>query len=109
MKHAMKGKTLKDPVFAGKVREQMLQALLAAGIITDPNDPRIKGPPPMTAQQAAKMLAAAGIDPSTIKDPRIRAAVKLASAIATGDPDAIKKLAMHSSGEHSAARSALIN
>merc|ERR1719240_1892151 len=86
-------------------KNALTNALLKLGILK-PGDPRLAT---MTAEEAARMLSAAGIDPATIDDPAVKAAVRLASRIAAGDKDAIHELANKVSGKTSMAQSALTN
>merc|ERR1719421_2398281 len=86
---ALKGASLQDPHFNSQVRSSLVRALLAAGIITDPNDPRLKN---MSAEECAKLLAESGVDPSKFADPEVAAAIRLASRIASGDTEAAKDL-----------------
>ena len=56
-------------------RETMLKALLAAGSISNADDPKWRS---MSAQQAAQMLTAVGIDVSTLTEATVAAAISLA-------------------------------
>merc|ERR1712070_154398 len=85
-------KHLSDPHFNSHVKTAMLKALLAAGVISDINDPKLKS---MTAEEAAKMLADADIDPSKIKDPAVAAAIRLAHRVAACDVHAARHVAAH--------------
>merc|ERR1719502_251238 len=76
-KHALKNKA-----FNKRTKNALMHALFKAGIIKNPNDPKWAN---MSAEDAAKMLAGAGLDPSQISDPTLRAAVLLAGRIAKGD------------------------
>ena len=67
----------------------MLEALYKAGIIKDMNNPRWLS---MTAEEAARMLHDAGLDPTKINDPELRRAVELAGHILNGDSDAARQL-----------------
>jgi len=69
-----------------------MKALLAAGVISDINDPKWHS---MSAEEAAKMLADADIDPSKIKDPAVAAAIRLAHRVAAGDVHAARHVAAH--------------
>merc|ERR1719181_592733 len=85
-------KTLKDPHFNAHVKSTMMKALLAAGVISDINDPKWHS---MSAEEAAKMLADADIDPSKITDPALAAAIRLAHRVAAGDVHAARHVAAH--------------
>ena len=100
VKTAMKkyaGKTLEDPQFNGAVKQSMLKAMMAAGLISGPNDPKWLS---MSAQDAAKALAASGLDPSKVSDPAVRKALLLAKRIAAGDLDAARELVAHHEVHH---------
>merc|ERR1712185_95356 len=90
-------KHLSDPHFNKQVKTAMMRALLAAGVISDINDPKWHS---MTAEEAAKMLAGADIDHSKITDPAVREAIKMAHRVAAGDVHAARHVAAH----HIAAR-----
>ena len=68
----------------------MFKALAATGLIADGSD-NAKWRK-ASAQEAAKMLADANIDPSKISDPAVAAAVKLARRVAAGDANAAREL-----------------
>merc|ERR1719265_2368858 len=85
-------KHLHDPHFNAQVKSSMMKALLAAGVISDINDPKWHS---MTAEEAAKMLAEANIDPSKIKDPAVAAAIRLAHRVAAGDVHAARSVVAH--------------
>merc|ERR1719502_182028 len=69
---AVASKHLTDKGFNDQTKQAMLRALLAAGVISDINDPKWHS---MTAEEAAKMLADADIDHSKISDPAVREAI----------------------------------
>ena len=79
---SLAGKTLADPKFASEVKDSMLAAMIAAGIISGPNDPKWKV---MSAEEAAKLLSESDLDPSQVSDPAVRRALLLAKRIASGD------------------------
>merc|ERR1711998_823501 len=85
-------KHLSDPHFNAQVKSSMMKALLAAGVISDIHDPKWHS---MSAEEAAKMLADADIDPSKIKDPAVAAAIRLAHRVAAGDVHAARHVAAH--------------
>merc|ERR1711998_488769 len=85
-------KHLHDPHFNAQVKSSMMKALLAAGVISDINDPKWHS---MSAEEAAKMLADANIDPSKIKDPAVAAAIRLAHRVAAGDVHAARSVVAH--------------
>ena len=87
--HQLQGQTLSDPKFNNEARNAMIRAMMAAGMISGPNDPRLHG---MNAQDCARWMMRANIDPSKFSDPSIRAAFRLAGRIANGDTDAAKEL-----------------
>merc|ERR1719408_421740 len=66
--------------------------MMAAGLISGPNDPKWLS---MSAQDAAKALAASGLDPSKVSDPAVRKALLLAHRVAAGDLGAARELAAH--------------
>ena len=68
---SLAGKKLHDPEFASEVKDSLLAAMIAAGIISGPDDPKWHS---MSAEEAAKMLAGADIDHSKISDPAVREA-----------------------------------
>jgi hypothetical protein len=78
--------------FRTELKSAMLKALVAAGIITDIHDPKWHS---MSAEEAAKMLADADIDPSKISDPAVREAIKMAHRVAAGDVHAARHVAAH--------------
>merc|ERR1711871_229938 len=92
-----KGKTLSDPEFAGEVKHSMLAAMIAAGIISRPDDPKWKT---MSAEEAAKLLSESDLDPSQVSDPAVRRALMLAKRIASGDHTAAHELVAHHRVHH---------
>ena len=88
---SLKNKTLKDPIFNQQTTDALTSALIKLGILK-PGDPRLKN---MTAEEAAKLLAASGINPATIADPVTRKALQLAGRIAVGDNNAARELVGH--------------
>merc|ERR1711881_343377 len=97
-KHALKNKA-----FNKRTKNALMDALVKAGIIKNPNDPKWAN---LSAEDAAKMLAGAGIDPSTVKDPTLAAAIRLAKRIAAGDADAARELVAHHEVHHKAVHAA---
>jgi len=89
---AVANKDLKDPEFNSQARQAMLKALAATGLIADIHDPKWQN---MSAEEVAKMLADADIDPSKIKDPAVAAAIRLAKRVAAGDVHAAREVAAH--------------
>ena len=91
------GKTLEDPHFGHAVKQSMMKAMMAAGLISGPNDPRWHA---MSAEDAAKALAGSGLDPSQVSDPAVRKALLLAQRVAAGDMGAARELAAHYEVHH---------
>merc|ERR1719181_1234205 len=89
---AVADKHLTDKDFNHQTKQSMMRALLAAGVISDIHDPKWHS---MTAQEAAKMLADADIDPSKISDPAVREAIKMAHRVAAGDVHAARHVVAH--------------
>ena len=83
MQAALAGKTLSDPAFASAVKNSMLAALIAAGVISGPGDAKWKA---MSAQDAAKQLSASGLDASNVSDPVVKRALALAKQIEVETP-----------------------
>merc|ERR1719247_428051 len=94
---SLAGKTLSDPEFAGEVKHSMLAAMIAAGIISGPDDPKWKT---MSAEEAAKLLSESDLDPSQVSDPAVRRALMLAKRIASGDHTAAHELVAHHRVHH---------
>ena len=86
------GKTLADPQFNGAVKQSLTKAMMAAGLISGPNDLRWLS---MSAQDAAKALAASGLNPSKSSDPAVHEALLLARRITVSDLDAARELVAH--------------
>ena len=91
------GKTLEDPQFNDAVKQSMMKAILAMGLISGPNDPKWQE---MSAQDAAKSLADSGLDPSKVSDAAVRKALELCDRVAKGDLDAARELAAQHEARH---------
>ena len=76
---------------SGDVKWTMMKALVTAGVISGINDPKWRS---MSAEEAEKMLADAGIDPSKITAAAV--AIRLAKRVAAGDMHAAQEVAAHS-------------
>ena len=97
MQQKLAGKTLADPEFASKVKDSMMAAMIAAGIISGPDDPKSHT---MSAEEAAKLLSESDLDPSQVSDPAVRRALLVANRIASGDHTAAQELVAHHRVHH---------
>ena len=59
--------------------------LVKAGLISDPDDPRIAGPPPKNVAKLAQMIVDAHLDPSMFSDPAMAETIRQAAGVAQGD------------------------
>merc|ERR1719498_2283473 len=83
---------MSDSEFASEVKDSLLSAMVAAGIVTGADDPAWAS---MSAEGAAKLLAESGLDASQVTDPEVKRALQLAGKIAAGDNGAAQALVAH--------------
>ena len=98
-----------ETAFGSEVKDSLLGAMMAAGIVTGPDDANWLG---MSAEEAAKLLGESDIDPSTVSDPEVQQALLLAKQLAAGDASAAHELVarhqvcfMHAHNTHTQAGS----
>ena len=106
MRAAVSGKTMaQDGEFRDQVKDAMVKALVATGVVSSADDPRVEA---MSAEDAAQMLATkrvTGAGSGVMKaaepaqaDPAVAEAIRLAGKVAAGDEDAAREVVAQSGG-----------
>jgi hypothetical protein len=85
----MEGVSMENGDFNDRVREILMRALVASGIVDDPSQRKWRD---MSAEQLARILADAHLNPADFSDPVVANAIRLANQIAHGDDHAAKEL-----------------
>jgi hypothetical protein len=88
-KQAVADKSMTDPDFAHDVKMCLAKALVAAGIISSENDPRLAT---ISAQQAAALLASTDAASLGITDPLVLRAFELSAQISNGEVGSAREL-----------------
>lgn len=93
-KKKFKNTRMTDPGFNRAIKQIFLLVLIEANKLKTGDDPEVRE---LTAQQVAKLVARASLDPTQFNSPLIRRAIKLAQGVATGSVDDARELAAVSS------------